>query len=786
MNDTDSAVGKRLPRSAARRLVRGHGRYTDDIQPPRMLHVAFVRSPYAHARIRRIDGSAAMAAPGVKRLVDGAEIASVCTPWAGTADHLPGLKSPLIYPMAVDVALWQGAPVAAVIADTRAIAEDAAELVEVDWQELPAVADPEAALEPGAVLVHPELGSNLALDTTIETGDLAHAFDDAAFVIDRRFGFGRHTGVPLEPRTMIAEFEPGEGTLTIQQSHQAPWQMQDVYVRHLGVPEHKVRVIAPDIGGGFGIKVNIYGDEVAVAAIAMLLGRPVKYVADRLESFVSDVHSRDQRVNGRIAVSAEGDILGFEVDAISAIGAVSGYKRISVNEGMMVVRLSGAPYRHANYRGRLRCVFENKVSIGMYRGVGQPIAATVTEQLVDDAAWAAGLDPVELRRRNYLTEDMYPYQAPSTVRLEDMSLTRCLDELVRLMDYKTLRTEQERLRGEKIYRGIGIATFVELTAVGPIYYGPGGARLTTEDGCTVRLEPSGTVRCVTSITDQGQGTWTGIAQIVASRLGVSVDDVAIVAGDTATTPYGGGAWASRGITIGGEAAHAAAGALRDNILVIAGTILQTDPAALDLAGGHVCDATTGTPRMSLAEIGEIGHFRQDTLPPDLQPQLAETRQYTLKHRPMVMANGIQASWLEVDVETGFVRLLEHWAVEDCGRVINPLLVDEQLRGGIVQGIGGALFEHCQYDENGQMLNASLADYLVPMACEMPEIHIAHVETLATGTALGTKGAGEGGTVGGAAAVFLGVNDALRPLGARVDSQPATPEHILRALGKVAG
>ncbi len=788
MSDTAGAgaVGRRLPRTEARRLARGRGRYTDDIQPLRALHVAFVRSPYAHARILGIDGAAALASPGVKRLVTGADVARVCAPWAGAADHLPGLRSPPIHPMAVEAALWQGAPVAAVVAETRALAEDAAERVEVEWRELPPVADPEAALAPGAALVHPALGDNLALETVIEAGDAARAFAEAAFVAERRLAFGRHTGVPLEPRTTIAAFDPVDSTLTVRQSHQAPWQMQDVYARHLGVPEHKIRVIAPDIGGGFGIKVNVYGDEVAVAAIAMLMGRTVKYVADRLESFVSDIHSRDQRVAGRIAVSREGDITGFEIDAVSAIGAVCGYRRVGVGEGLMVVRLGGAPYRHRNYRGRLRCVFENKVPIGMYRGVGQPIATAIAEQLVDDAAWAAGMDPVALRRRNYLTDDMYPYRTPGGVELQDMSLVRCLDDLVRAMDYESLRTEQARLRAGGVWRGVGVAAFVELTAVGPVYYGPAGARLTTGDGCTVRLEPSGKVRCVTSITDQGQGTLTGIAQIVADRLGVGMDDVAVVAGDTATAPYGGGAWASRGVTIGGEAAHAAAGALRDNVLEIAGAILQSDPAALDLADGQVCDAGTGTPRMSLAEIGEIGHFRQDTLPPGLQPQLAATRQYTLKHRPMVMANGVQASWLEVDPDTGFVTLLGHWSVEDCGRVVNPLLVDEQIRGGIVQGIGGALFEHCRYDADGQLRNGSLADYLVPMAGEMPDIQVAHVETPARGTALGTKGAGEGGAVGAGAAVLVAINDALRPLGARVDEMPATPERILHALGKIGG
>lgn len=784
-------IGKSVPRPNARRLAWGRGKYTDDLQFPRMVHLAFLRSPYAHARILDIDTAEAARAPGVVRIVTGPDLAEICQPWTGTAAHIPTLRSPPQYPMAMDIARWQGEPVAAVVAESRAEAEDAAERILVSWEELPAVADAYRALEPDTPLVHPEYDSNICFETSIEDGDASAAFDSAEIVVEGEFCFARQTGLPLEPRGIIADFDPAEGRLTVHQSHQSPFQQQDIFARQLGLPEHKVRVVCPDIGGAFGVKLQAYGDELAVAAIATLLGRPVKYVADRLESFVADTHARDQRVKGRLALDKDDRITALDVDAVAAIGAYCAHRRVSISEGMMVVSLSGVPYKMPDYRGRLRVVFQNKAMHGVYRAVGQPIACAVTEQLIDMAAAKAGIDPIDIRRRNYLTDDMYPFTTAGRVEVESLSLQRCMDRLMETMDYDGLRAEQRALREQGVYRGLGIVTFLEMTAVGAGYYGPAEARLTTQDGCTVRLEPTGKVRCVSSATDQGQGTWTGIAQIVASRLGVMLEDVDIAPNDTAYTPYGGGAWASRGLTIGGEAAHAAASALRDNILSLAGAMLQADPDALDIVDGEIRDAVGGARggtrggavRMTLAELAHAGHFRHDILPPDVQPELAATRHFAPRDRASALSNGVQASWLEVDIETGAITLLDHWVVEDCGRVINPLLVDEQIRGGVVQGIGSALFEQCVYDANGQMLNATLADYLVPMAGDMPDIHVAHVETPVPGRALGTKGAGEAGTVGGGAAVLLAVNDALRPLGAGVSQLPITPRHVLEALGR---
>ncbi|MFT7570449.1 MAG: carbon-monoxide dehydrogenase large subunit [Paracoccaceae bacterium] len=773
----EGLIGKGVSRPNAKRLVAGRGRYSDDIQLPRMVHVAFARSPYPHAHIKSIDKNAARASDGVVAVMTGAELSEVCQPWTGRAAHIPSLRSPEQHAMAVDVVRWQGEPVAAVVATSRALAEDAVDLLAIDWEPLPAVSSGGAALDAGAARVHPGDTDNLAFEATAGA-DIAEAGEDPT--VSATFTFGRHTGVPLETRATVADWNSGDETLTVYASHQTPWQQQDVLSRHLGIDEHRVRVICPDVGGGFGIKLHVYGDEVATAALSRTLGRPVKFVADRLESFVSDMHSRDHVVTASLTAN-DRQVTAMTIDAVGGIGPYSAYKRASIGEGMMNLNLSGAPYALKAYSGRFRAAFQNRPTVAMYRAVGQPIATAVTEQLVDLAAAKAGVDPAVFRRNSYIADDAFPTKTLSGVPLTPLSLTECLDKLLEMMDYAELRRDQERLRARGIWRGIGLATFVELTAVGGAYYGPAQARVSTQDGATVKLEPTGKVNVLTSVTDQGQGTPTGIAQIVGDRLGIGMDDIAInFSGDTAVTPYGGGAWASRGLTIGGEAAWRAADALAENLCALAGAILQTAPETLDVGPGGIRDRETGDVRVSLAEVAEAGHFRHDLLPPGTQPELAATRHYA-PQAPFCIANGIQGALVEVDLQTGFVTPLKHWVVEDCGRVINPLLVDEQIRGGVVQGIGGALFEHCIYDDDANLLNGTLADYMVPMAAEMPDIEVGHVETLMEGTQLGAKGAGEAGTVGAPAAIMCAVNDALRPHRALVTEMPMTPEILLNAL-----
>jgi carbon-monoxide dehydrogenase large subunit len=779
----NSYIGRSVPRPNAERLLQGRGTYVDDLRPPRLVHAAFLRSPHAHARIRRIDTALAARLPGVVRVVTAADLAGLYTPWVGVLTHLKGMKSAPQHPLAPERACWQGEPVAAVVADSRALAEDALAEIVVEWEALPAVTDPETALAPGAPVIQRELGDNLCFTRTIDVGALDDAFARADAVIEESFGFARHTGVCLETRSILAEFNPADRQLTLHCSSQAPHMMKEIVLRHFPLEETNVRVICRDVGGSFGIKIHVYPDEMAVIALALLLGRPVKFVADRLESFVSDIHAREHRVKGRMAVSKDGDILAIEIDDLTGIGPVSTYPRSSAVEGNQVINLAGSWYRCPTYRARLRVAFQNKPPMSQYRAVGHPIACAVTEGLVDRAAQALAIDPAEFRRRNLIADDAYPRTSPAGLRFEKLSHQRALTRLLELMDYAGLRREQAALLAKGVHRGIGLASFVEITNPSAAFYGVGGAPISAQDGCTLRLEPGGSVTCAISVTEQGQGTETMVAQIVASVLGVALERVRVVTGDTERTPYGGGTWASRGTGIGGEAALQAAKALRGNILALAGAMLQAAPGDLEIVEGWIADAAGGARRVSLAEIGRVGYFRGDTLPPGVQPELVATRHYQPRDYPFAFTNGVQASWLELDVETGVVTLLNHWVVEDCGTVVNPLLVDEQIRGGVVQGLGAALYEECFYDPVGQLTNGTLADYLVPMAGEMPDIAVAHLVTPIAESELGAKGVGEAGTAGAPAAVMNAINDALSPFNVRVSDQPFTPQRILRALGE---
>jgi carbon-monoxide dehydrogenase large subunit len=781
----NSYIGRSVPRPNMRRLTQGRAQFVSDISLPRMAHVAFVRSPHAHAAIGSIDPAAAQKSSGVIAVITGAELANVITPWVGVLTHLKGIKSAPQHAMAVERACWQGEAVCAVIARTRGEAEDACELVEVSYQELPAVTDAETALDPQTPVIHAELGDNLTFERVHVAGDPDQGLLQADAIVEATFVFGRHTGVTNEPRAIVADWNLAEARLTVYHGTQAPHMMQNLFARHLGLEEHQVRVITKDVGGSFGIKVHTYADEMAAVAISKLLKRPIKFVADRIESFVTDIHARDHRVRARIGVKNDGSITAWEIDDLTGIGPYSVYPRTSGIEANQVVNLVGGPYTCPNYRARARVVFQNKNVMCQYRAVGHPIATAVTEGLVELAAVRIGMDPLEIRRRNLIPDEAHPSSGPSGIKFEALSHHECLAHLDAMMDYAGLRAQQQKLRAEGIYRGIGFASFIEVTNPSAAFYGIGGAKISAQDGATMRLDAQGAVICQTGVTEQGQGAEAVIAQVAASAVGVSLDRVRVITGDTDNTPYGGGTWASRAAGIGGEAAWQAGKALRANVLACAASILQTKPEALDIRDGVIVDRAGGTERLALPELARIAYFRPDTLPPGFQAELMATRHYVPRQWPFAFTNGIQASHVEVDTESGFVTLLKHWCVEDCGTVINPQLVDEQIRGGIVQGIGGALFEHCLYDERGQLLNGNMADYLVPMAAEMPDIEVGHVVTPTADSELGAKGAGEAGTAGAPGAIMNAINDALRPLGASpLTEMPFTPDRVLRALRRI--
>jgi carbon-monoxide dehydrogenase large subunit len=776
-------IGESVPRPNAARLLQGRGAFTDDLRFPRLAHVVFFRSPYAHARIKKLELAKARTQPGVIGVFDGRAVAEYCTPWVAVLAHLKGIKSPEQHAIAIERACWQGEAVAAVVAESRTQAEDAAQLIEAEWEELPVVVDMEESLA-GKQVIHPDFSDNICFKREHDTGGVDDAFAKADVVVEDTFHFGRHTGVCLEGRAILADYNAAEHSLTVYHATQAPHMMQDIFSRHLNIPEGNVRVIAKDVGGSFGIKVHVYADEMATAALSVMLRRPVKFVADRLESFLSDIHAREHRAKVRVACTKAGEILAFELDDLTAIGPYSVYPRTSGIEGNQVVNLTGGPYKHQKYKARMHVVFTNKNVTCQYRAVGHPIAVALTEGIVDLAAQKLGMDPAQFRRINLIADDAYPYTFPSGIKFEKLSHHKALDLLLKISNYAQLRAEQSRLRQQKIYRGIGLAAMIEVTNPSPAFYGVGGARISAQDGATIRLEPTGMVTVMCSVTEQGQGTEGIFAQIAASAVGVSMDKVKVITGDTGVTPYGGGTWASRGAGIGGEAVLQAGRALRSNMLEVAAHILKADKAELDIAGNAVIHKLTQEKKLELAELGRVAYFRPDTLPMDFQSELTVTRHYTPRQYGFTFTNGIQASLVEVDPDTGFVKLLKHWCVEDSGTVINPMLVDEQLRGGVVQGIGAALYEECLYSPDGQLLNGNMADYLVPMSGEMPDIVCAHIETPTLQSQLGAKGVGEAGTAGAPAAIMNAINDALAPLNARVTRMPFTPERILQALKKV--
>jgi len=739
----NSYIGRSVARPDAKRFVEGQGNYVDDVQLPRMVHAAFVRSPHAHADIISIETNSAKSIAGVVAVFTGSDINTQVQPWTGTLTHLKGLRSPPQLPLADKVTRWQGEPIVMVVAQSRAIAEDACELVEVEYNPLEPCCDTETDSQPGTTRIHTEFDSNLAWEREVVAGDVeAAAKQSGVTTLERTFRFGRHTGVTLEPRSAVMQFNKSDNTLEFHYSGQAPHMMQVILAKHLQLPEENVRVVARDVGGSFGIKIHTYGDEIATAVAACLLCRPVKFIADRLESFSTDIHAREHRIHGKISVNESGEIVALAFDDLTGIGPYSMYPRTSAIECNQILNLTGAPYNIKNYHARGRVVFQNKNMMCQYRAVGHPVAMAVCDSLIEDVAHEINMDVVDIRRRNLIADDAYPTTSATGMKFNELSHHQSLDKLIELMGYDQLRKDQQSDRASGIYRGIGLVSMVEVTNPSPMFYGVGGAAIAAQDGASIRLDAAGALHVSCSVTEQGQGTNTILAQIAADVFGVDIERVKVTTGDTANVPYGGGTWASRGAGIGGESVLLAAEALKSQVLDVAASILQIDANTLDIDTGTVVNNADRADRIDLAELGKIVYYRANELPPDVKPELIATRHFRVTDYPFVFTNSAMAAHVEVDTETGFIKVLDFWVVEDCGRVINPKLVDEQIRGGVVQGIGGALYEECLYDDDGQLLNATMAE---------------------------------------PAAIMNAVNDALRPLNVSVHQMPMTPERILTAL-----
>jgi carbon-monoxide dehydrogenase large subunit len=780
-------VGQRVSRREDPRFLTGRTRYVDDVRLPGTVHAAFVRSPHAHATITAIRTARAAAAPGVAGILTSQDAVSAARPircdstfpeWKGT--EFPVLAWPRVR--------FAGEAVAVVAAGDRYEAEDAAELVEVDYAPRDVVVDVERAAEPGGPLVHEAWGDNLVLDRRVSLGDVAGAFARADLVWERTYRTHRHTGFPLEGRACVADFNPASGVLTVYSATQIPHLVRTGLADSLGLPEHDVRVIAPDVGGGFGIKAHLFPEEVAVCLLSMRLGRPVKWLEDTREHLTACIHAREHVHRVRLAMTRDGRILGIAADVIVDAGAYSVWPWTATMDAGMAANMIVGPYRVPAYQARVRAVATNKCPLGPYRGVGRPSAAFTIERALEDVARELDLDPVEIRLRNYVPDDAYPYTAVTGLVYDSASLVKALETVRDRVGYAAFRREQAAARAQGRYLGIGFGTYLEQTAHATSEFVKRGVPIVFGyDTVSVALDPSGKVTVDSSLHSHGQGHETTFAQIVAERLGLPLEDVRVRFGDTQSAPYGMGTFASRSAVLGGGAAWKAADVVRHNLLQVAAHMMEAAADDLEIAQGVVQVKGSPQHRMTVRDVARRAHHRPETLPEGVLPAaLAATQSYDAPPGYGTFTNSAHAAVVEVDARTGFVKILRYVVVEDCGTMINPLIVDGQVHGGTAQGIGGALLEHLVYDERGQLLSPTLMEYLLPSALDVPAIEVHHLQTPSPFTIGGIKGMGEGGAIAPLPALANAVTDALAPLGVSFDALPLSPARVLEAIQARAG
>lgn len=769
-------VGARVRRVEDRRFLTGRAAYVADYLPSGTLHVAFVRSEYAHARIVAIDTAAARASAGVVAVVAGAEIAQQARPMVA-ASTMPGYKLTPIPALAVDVVRYVGEAVAAVVAQSRYLAEDAAERVSVEYEPLEVVSDAEAAADSSSPLVHEQAGTNVLVAREFARGSFELP-SGADLIVKERFRFHRAAAIAIEPRGCVAEYNPGSGELTLHSATQCPGILRSALALHLDIPEHLVRVVARDVGGGFGAKSSVYPEEVAVAALARMLGRPVRWISDRREDLLTTSQGWDEIVDAELQLKSDGTIVGLRAEVVGDVGAYSVYPWTAVIEPIQVVSFLPGPYRVPNYYARARAVATNKAPTGPYRGVGRPPAVFAMEALVERAARRLGIDPVELRMRNYVRAEEFPYRTPTGIVWDRAGFAECMAKACEMLGYAAARAEQQRARAGGRLIGIGFASYVELTGIGSATpAAPGMPVPAGTEAATIRVDPSGTVTAIFGVASHGQGLETALAQIVADELEVPLENVCARFGDTASAPYGTGSYASRGAVLGGGAATLAARAIRDKARRIAAHLLETDPAELDAGGGELWARGAIRRRVSLRDIAQAAYAGAKRLPRGMEPGLETTIFYDPYYGTATAAT--HAVMLEIERETCAVKVLRYVVAEDCGRVINPLIVDGQVQGGVAQGLGAALLEEMVYDDAGQLVSGTLMDYIAPSASEVPAVEAHHLAAESPTTLGGFRGVGESGTIGAPAAIANAIADALAPLGVEPAELPLTPERIFR-------
>lgn len=774
-------IGRPLSRREDRRLLTGTARFLDDIVIPGVLHATFVRSPHAHARIRGIDVATAATMPGVVAVVTGHDLAE----WTNElrmAPPIEGLEPTTIATLPIDKVRFQGDPVACVVANDRYLAEDAAEAVEVDWEILPAIADLEAAFAPGAALVDETVAGNRIAHQTFSAGDPAARARAAHAVVEARFVQQRLTHVPLETRGCAAVWDEGRAHLTFHIGNQVPHPLRTQLARRLSLSETQVTVISPDVGGGFGQKIALYREELTVAALAIRLRRPVRWREDRMENLQAASHAREATCRTRASVDAEGRILGLELDIREDFGAYSFFPGNYISRVIALI-LTG-PYRISDYAYEITVALTNKCGVGPMRA---PMAMTswVMDGTLDAIARELGLDPLAVRRVNMLASSEFPHTMPTGEVVEDINPAETLEAVVAAIDYDDFRRRQREALAQGRHLGLGLCSVVESTTYGSRFYKSAGIPGSGHEAAWVRIEPTGAVNASVGLMGTGQGYETPLAQAVAEGLGVETERVRILLGNTDVAPYGMGSRGGRGGTAGGGALFLCARKAQARVLVVAAHMLGLNgPGDLRLRAGSVerlVDGNWTATGVALADVAARAYLDPTALPEGIEPGLDFSQTYDPP--PMTYSNAAHACEVEVDVETGVVRVVRYVVAENCGTVLNPIVVRGQQEGAVAMGLSGALMEEVFYDATGQNLSSTLADYLVATACDLPAVEILPMHTPNGRTAAGIKGMAEGGVMGAIGAVANAVSDALAPFGAVAEQLPLSPPHVR---GLVAG
>jgi carbon-monoxide dehydrogenase large subunit len=775
-------VGQRVKRTEDPRMIKGLAHYVDDVRLPDTLHVAIVRSVYAHARINDVDTSEALKAPGVVAVYTGKDVAQKVGP-VPCASALPGLKVPDYRVLATDKALFVGHPIAAVVATDRYAASDAVDLVAVDYEELPAIVDVEAAAKGGPV-IHEKFGDNIAYRFTSGEGDIETALKSADKVISQRMVHQRLAPMAMEPRGVLARYFPGEEELTIWSSTQIPHLMRTQVALMIGISENKLRVITPEVGGGFGSKLNVYAEEALLGWISMQLGKPAKWIETRRENVQATIHGRGQVGYLEIGCKNDGTLTGLRYNVFADLGAYLQLltPAIPTLTGLM---LSGA-YKIPAIQINVTSVFTNKMATDAYRGAGRPEATYVVERALDLVAAELNMDPLEVRRKNFPAPSEFPFHVATGLDYDSGDYEAAMDKAMALSGYQGLRAEQKEARDQGRLVGIGVSSYVEICAMGPSQAMPAGGW----ESATVRIEPTCKVTVMTGASPHGQGQETSFAQIAADEIGVNMNDVTVIHGDTSIVQYGIGTFGSRATAVGGTAVLIAIQKLMEKATKIAAHMMQTDPAKIEFREGRFhalaaqAAATAGSSvggdgkSVSIQEVALAAHVAKE-IPPDSEPGLSAT--YFFEPKNFTFPFGTHICMVEVDRETGETKFLKYVAVDDCGKVINPLLVDGQIHGGIVQSIGQALYEEVVYDEQGQLVTGELMDYALPKASQVPWLELDRTETPSPVNPLGVKGVGEAGTIGATPAIVNAIVDALSPFGVKHIDMPARPEAVWKLI-----